>query len=444
MKPRTKLQKEVLEMAKKLPPLTEVQKDYPYKKIFHKIGYYWKKGEVWCQCCGHVDEVLQPMLAVSLGVGSHICPGCGANLKLEHWSKGSRRHSNESCYYSIVQSFNGWIVVRTFDVHRNNSKGNATGHFISEVYQNWLREDGKEVIIGKKYTRNPFHFSWHYDSDMDVKYHNNTATGYYEMEDVFDVSGNYIYPRVSVIPVLKRNGWTNDLLKLKGVSVVSVMQQLLTNPIAETLVKTGQMSVFKYMMMKGNYTIPYQHSLNICNRNHYIIKDASLWFDYLDTLAFFNVDTHNAHYVCPPNLKEAHDLWMRRKRKAEAKRKLEEKRKEIEAADAEYKKIKGRFLDIHFSDGTIFVGVLQSVKEFFDEGELMHHCVFSNGYYKKKDSLILSARVGKKHVETIEINLKTLAVVQSRGACNQNTEYHERIIGLVKKNIGLIRQKIAS
>jgi len=74
----------------------------------------------------------------------------------------------------------------------------------------------------------------------------------------------------------------------------------------------------------------------------------------------------------------------------------------------------------------------------------MHHCVFTNGYYKKKDSLILSARVGQRHVETIEINLKTLAIVQSRGVCNQNTEYHERIIGLVKKNINLIRQKIAS
>jgi len=78
------------------------------------------------------------------------------------------------------------------------------------------------------------------------------------------------------------------------------------------------------------------------------------------------------------------------------------------------------------------------------EGEKMHHCVFTNEYFKKKDCLILSARIGKKHIETVEVNLKTLQVVQSRGVCNKNTEYHNRIIGLVKQNIGLIRQKVAS
>ena len=74
----------------------------------------------------------------------------------------------------------------------------------------------------------------------------------------------------------------------------------------------------------------------------------------------------------------------------------------------------------------------------------MHHCVFANGYWKRSDCLILSARIGDKRIETIVINLKTLDIVQSRGACNQNTEYHERIIGLVRKNIGLIKQKLAS
>lgn len=41
---------------------------------------------------------------------------------------------------------------------------------------------------------------------------------------------------------------------------------------------------------------------------------------------------------------------------------------------------------------------------------------------------------GDKRIETIEVNLETLDVVQSRGVCNNNTEYHERIIQLVKKN----------
>lgn len=57
MKPKTKLQKQVVELSNQLPPLTEAQREYPYKHLFKNTGYYWKKGEVWCQCCGHVQSV---------------------------------------------------------------------------------------------------------------------------------------------------------------------------------------------------------------------------------------------------------------------------------------------------------------------------------------------------------------------------------------------------
>ena len=69
----------------------------------------------------------------------------------------------------------------------------------------------------------------------------------------------------------------------------------------------------------------------------------------------------------------------------------------------------------------------------------MHHCVFECGYHKKAKSLILSARIEGKPIETVEVNLETYKVVQSRGVCNKSTEYHEEIIGLVNANMHLIR-----
>ena len=376
-------------------------------------------------------------------MGTHICPQCGAILVLGHWNQSNRRYSNENKIYSIIQPFKGWMVIRSFDVQRNNTKGTATEFFMSEIYQNWISEDGREVVLGKQYTRSPFHFTWNYDSEMDVKFHNHKASGYYEMRDVFDVSGNYFYSTIRVTPILKRNGWTNKLLKLR-VSVVDVIRQLLSNPIAETMVKTGQLSVFRHMLLKGQYTVPYVHALNICNRNGYIIDDASIWFDYMDMLAYFNMDTHNARFVCPQDLKAEHDKLMKRKRRIENKRQLEERLKEAAQWEEKYKKEKGRFFGLCINAEDIIITVLQSVSEFVEEAEIMHHCVFANGYWKRSDCLILSARIGDKRIETIEINLKTLDIVQSRGACNQNTEYHERIIGLVRKNIGLIKQKLAS
>ena len=50
-------------------------------------------------------------------------------------------------------------------------------------------------------------------------------------------------------------------------------------------------------------------------------------------------------------------------------------------------------------------------------------------------SIILSAhdRQGNR-IETIEFSISRGKVVQSRGVCNSNTEYHNRIIELVNSN----------
>ena len=77
------------------------------------------------------------------------------------------------------------------------------------------------------------------------------------------------------------------------------------------------------------------------------------------------------------------------------------------------------FFGICFTDGIIQVHVLESVQEHLEEGVSMHHCVFSNAYYLKEDSLILSATIEGKRIETIEVSLRTLEVVQSRGGMQQ-------------------------
>ena len=60
----------------------------------------------------------------------------------------------------------------------------------------------------------------------------------------------------------------------------------------------------------------------------------------------------------------------------------------------------------------------------------------------KTNSLILSATIEGRRIETIEVNLDTLKVVQSRGVCNKNTEYHDQIVSLVNANRKLIRQRM--
>ena len=72
----------------------------------------------------------------------------------------------------------------------------------------------------------------------------------------------------------------------------------------------------------------------------------------------------------------------------------------------------------------------------------MHHCVFSASYYLNEESLIFSATINGERVETVEFSLDEFRVVQSRGVCNKNTEYHDRIVSLVNSNADIIRQRM--
>ena len=107
-----------------------------------------------------------------------------------------------------------------------------------------------------------------------------------------------------------------------------------------------------------------------------------------------------------------------------------------------FHELKSKFFGLCFTNGTIQVHVLESVQEHLEEGTTMHHCVFDNAYYLKENSLILSATIEGRRIETIEVSLDTLKVVQSRGLCNKNTEYHEQIVSLVNANRKLIRQRM--
>lgn len=92
-------------------------------------------------------------------------------------------------------------------------------------------------------------------------------------------------------------------------------------------------------------------------------------------------------------------------------------------------------------EGGIVIRTIQSVKEMQEEGDAMHHCVATNGYYKKDDSLILSAKSKDgMRFETIEVNLKTMKVVQCFGKFNGTTEYHDEILEMMRRNIGKIAE----
>jgi len=115
------------------------------------------------------------------------------------------------------------------------------------------------------------------------------------------------------------------------------------------------------------------------------------------------------------------------------------------AQEADFYKLKSRFFGIVIQDGDIEISVLNSIEAYKAEGEALHHCVFRCEYYAKLESLILSAHDRKgNRIETVELDLTHGKVIQSRGVCNSNTEYHDRIINLVNTNAYRFMQAKAS
>ena len=259
---------------------------------------------------------------------------------------------------------------------------------------------------------------------------------------VYDITPARTYPRTKVIPELKRNGFKGEFHNLQPFELFC---ELLKNNQAETLIKTEQYSLLNYFIYHSFKNIAsYWNSIRIATRNGYMVGDAGIWCDYIDLLRYFGKDTNSPKYICPADLKAGHDRLVRKKTERMERERIEKQKHKALENEQRFQELKGKFFGIAFTDGTIQVRVLESVSEFLEEGTTMHHCVYSNEYYLKPNSLILSATIDGKRVETIEVSLKTLKVLQSRGVCNKNTEYHDRIIELVNKNKRLIRKRMAA
>lgn len=427
----------ILALQKRLKPFTKAQIEYAHSH-YERVGYLKRGGEIWCQCCGHIYRQLPGVIDIDLELGGQ-CPECGAHLNLDR-KRG--KHHTEGYYTTYITHVDGWQVFRTVLAQRCNTYGISTHYYMDEVYQNWISPDGKEYILSKGYTRSPLiGEKWAYDTPLNKpREHNANYTGCYALGDMFDVTGNYIYPRVSITPTLKRNGWDNRFLK-PNISPVEVCKALLSFPALEMLAKT-QRELFLHLLRTGRTEFPV-HVVKICNRNNYRIADPDIWLDHIDNLQRLNLDTHNAHYVCPADIYAEHERLANRIRSEEKKKELEARRAEMKKWEAKYQETKGKFFGICFGNENIVVTVIQSVQEMEHEGTAMHHCVYVNEYYKKAYSLILSAKdkLGNR-IETVEVNTQTFKVVQSRGVCNQNTPHHNEIINLVNNNMYRIRQAI--
>lgn len=108
MKPRTKIQKEVVALSKRLPIISEAQKKYAFLHSFEHIGRRSAKGIITCTECGHQWQGNGALADTLCGC---TCPHCGMELKVHTTRK---RVFKEIEYFSMITTCKGYQVIRFF------------------------------------------------------------------------------------------------------------------------------------------------------------------------------------------------------------------------------------------------------------------------------------------------------------------------------------------
>ena len=420
MKARNKFEAAVMQQSKHLRPITKQQIKWAFRECISHFAYRLPKGRTTCMDCGH-----------SWVMNKHretcTCPHCRAKLQVQ--TTRARKHK-EQHYFTILTTSGDYQVLRMCLFIVGMEKGYPAEPSVVEIGQYWWNSQGKQTIVAIQRTMGSYLDTFAFHSPKAIRRDN----------EVYQyIAQSPLYPKVKVLDILQRNGFAGDC---HDIAPTKLIPALLTDSRAETLFKGGRTADLRHFLNNPQGIDQYWAAYKITLRNHYDIIDIALWCDYADMLRRLGKDIHNPKYVCAENLQEAHDTAQRKLQAQQDKEAEARRRQQAIENEERFQELKAPFFGITFTDGVIQVKVLESVQEYLEEGKALHHCVFTNEYYLKENSLILSATIEGRRIETIEVNLDTLKVVQSRGVCNKNTEYHDQVVSPVNANRKLIRQRM--
>lgn len=335
-------------------------------------------------------------------------------------------------YFVISSRVQDWQVCRFFQIRKKRQLYN-----VIEPVRLWFNSDGHmEVEAMNRFYIGGRKDSWIINSELSLK---QAPASYNDYTLLLSISASKV---TSMLPILKRNGLKRSFHNMQSRDVI---EGLLKNNIFETLWKCKQfplLRAFAYNWNRDYNDASKMAAVKIVLRHNYHIKDGRMWVDMVNMLERAHKDFRNPKFVCPISLKAGHDKAMDLCNKYEKKQRKIKERKELledQKAVKAYEVARKCFMGMIISDGKIVIQVLLTVKDVEQEGKAMHHCVFTNKYYKRLNSLLLTAKVNNERVETIEVDLKRYQLVQSRGVCNQNSKYHDKIVNLVNKKMNLIR-----
>ena len=249
MKPRNNKEKYIVELNGRLRPLTTPQMNWALNSTINHYGYRLKSGMCTCMKCGH--EWLENRN------GTCLCPECGTQIEIRDTKE---RVIRDKSYFNVITTIEGYQVVRMFLMMVEMRKGMKVKPAFLEIGSYWIDSKGNTTVVGLQRTLGHYIDSFAFGSPLEIRRDN---------EAFQRISDEWVYPRIKVTDTIKRNGFKNSC---HHIHPVTLFQELLTNPKAETLMKANDIELLRYLCLRPTNKADiedYWKTIKIAKRNGY-------------------------------------------------------------------------------------------------------------------------------------------------------------------------------
>lgn len=421
MRPKTRKQIEVVKLSGAMRSLTSTQLSWAFRETHEHFAYRLKSGVATCMDCGHEWK------EISENDTMCRCPKCGARLQVKDTKE---RVIKQKSYFNIITTKAEYQVIRSFQLISEMRKGYQAKYSAMAICEYWIDPKGGKTVMGLCRAMNSYFYDvFNYCSPFELRHDN---------EAFQRITDEWVYPPIKVTDTIKRNGFAGCTHRINPVTLFT---QLLTNHKAETLMKSGDIELLRYLCYHPQEVDKYWNTIKVAKRAGYKVEDALQWFDYIKMLDRIGKDLHSPTLVAPRDLQASHDEYVAKVERQRIKEQRERDRKRAEADEAKFEELKGRYIGLVMTDGEIVIHTLNSVAEYYDEGSRQHICVGSAGYYLKENSLVFTAKIKGQTIATIEISLSDYSIIQCRAFANKVCKYQDRIAKIISDNTKMIAER---
>ncbi len=433
----------------------EVNPDFIINEEYIHKGFF-RKNKLICGCCGKTldnrdDDIAYSALfiddtVIQYGLDPREYYKCRYCNKINQINIGERKRKyDKEEWFEKLDVVNDIQISRIFKIDIKYELNKPMKVSLREISRQFFKDDEFALMsVPLVYSHYSSYLS--YSNEMDFR-----RIGTYSYNSINYCGCSYLYPDYKIKDEYKyirydklkdilhsRNSYINfgeafNVYKFNS----KIYELIIQNESYHLVGRDDEENLIESFLFDNpirNKIVKYFNQIRIAIKNHYIINSLIDWIDYISLLEYFHKDINSPKYLCPKDFQKVHYEYVHKKNKILEKERIKEKM--LKGKD--YAKHVKKYLGIDIGSEDIIITILPNVKAFKEEGDAMHHCVFTNEYYKKivNGILILSARNrnDNNRLETVEYDLNKNKVLQSRSKFNNFSEKHKEIIRLVESN----------